>query len=106
MIDSGATHFFVSSSLLARSQLQLQPAPNLPVRLADGSVVTSSATCNVPLFIADALHVHVHCRVLDDLSHDLVLGMDFLQAHNPRINWRSYTVTFPASKLLVHCIPT
>ena len=106
MIDSGATHPFVSSALVARAKLQVEDAPSLQVKLADGSMVTSTALCTLPLFVADRIAMHVSCRVLDDLSHDVVLGIDWLQLHDPRINWRAFTVHFASHDLLVHCLPT
>ena len=38
------------------------------------------------------LHYTVTCRVLPQLNHDLVLGVDWLQATNPSIDWQDCTV--------------
>ena len=39
-----------------------------------------------------AVFFTVECRVLPDLNHDVVLGVDWLQATNPTIDWQACTV--------------
>ena len=35
------------------------------------------------------MHCTVSCRVLLQLNHDVVLGVDWLQATNPSIDWQA-----------------
>ena len=69
----------------------------MEVTLADGSQVEASTTCLVPLVVcsarSQALHCVVECRVLPRLNHDVVLGVDWLQATNPVIDWQACTVS-------------
>ena len=49
LIDSGATHSFVAQELVQKYQLLVTMDDGMKVTLADGSLVTSSTLCQVPL---------------------------------------------------------
>ena len=91
LTDSGATHCFVSATLVAKFELPVKPGGSMEVTLADGSQVSALHTCLVPLVVCAergrALHCVVECCVLSELNHDVVLGIDWLQATNPVIDW-------------------
>ena len=63
----------------------------MDVTLADGGQVSASHTSLVALVVCAergrALHCVVKCHVLPELNHDIVLGIHWLQATNPVINW-------------------
>ena len=69
----------------------------MDVTLADGSVVQCMETCVVPMVsctaTGHALYSAIPCRVLPQLNHDVVLGVDWLQNTNPNIDWRACTVS-------------
>jgi len=77
----------------------------MTVSLADGSQLVSSSEVQCTLHIGD-LPFPLSARVVDNLSHQLVLGMDWLQAHNPTIDWLAYTMPFLQASLRVECLPT
>ena len=56
LVDSGATHYFVSKALMAKFGLPVKPGAGMDVMLADGSQVLASQTCVVPLVVCSA-----HC---------------------------------------------
>ena len=91
LVDSGAMHCFVSEALVTKFGLVVKPGVGMDVMLADGSQVLASQTCLVPLVVCSAryqvLYCVVECRVLPQLNHDIVLGVDWLQATNPVIDW-------------------
>ena len=88
LVDSGATHSFVSAALVSKLSLPVKPGGDMEVTLADGNQVKVSQTCCVPLVVCSgALHCTINCRVLPQLNHDVVLGVDWLQATNPSIDW-------------------
>ena len=91
LVHSGATHCFVSEALVTRFELPVKPGVGMDVTLADRSQVLALQTCLVPLVVCSAccqvLHYIVECRVLPQLNHDIVLGVDWLQATNPIIDW-------------------
>ena len=49
LIDSGASHSFVSAELVSRFSLLVKPGGDMGVTLADRSQVEASQTCCVPL---------------------------------------------------------
>ena len=73
-----------------------------------------SHTCLVPLIVcADkgiALHTVVRCCVLPNLNHDVVLGIDWLRASNPVIDWQACTLSVECAEhqgaVTLHALPT
>ena len=51
LVDSGATHSFVSAALVSKFSLPVKPGGDMEVTLADGSQVEVSQTCCVPLVV-------------------------------------------------------
>ena len=49
LVDSGATHSFVAQELVQKYQLLVTADDGMKVTVADGSLVTSSTLCQVPL---------------------------------------------------------
>ena len=99
LVDSGAMHSFVSQAVVDKHGLPVHQVDSMQVTLADGHVVHSKAACIVPLVVCTeqecALYSAVSCRMLDNLSSDVVLGIDWLQSCNPVIDWHAYTVALP-----------
>ena len=92
LVDSGATHSFVHSRVAATGGLKLEPASKLTVTLANGSLVSSVSRSFLCLEIPGGISeqpvvIEQHVRVLPDLTSDVILGMDWLQQNNPRIDW-------------------
>ena len=52
----------------------------------------------------------VNCRVLLQLNHDIVLGVDWLQATNPSIDWQACMVEVDCGEHggthVLHALPT
>ena len=69
----------------------------MDVMLADGSQVSASHTCLVPLAVCAkrgrAFHCVVKCHVLPEVNHNMVLGINWLQATNPEIDLLTCTVS-------------
>ena len=51
LVDSGATHSFVSAALVSKFSLPVKPGGDMEVTLADGSQEEVSQTCCVPLVV-------------------------------------------------------
>ena len=49
LVDSGATHSFVAQELVQKYQLPVTMDDGMKVTLTDGSLVTLSTLCQVPL---------------------------------------------------------
>ena len=63
LVDSGATHCFVSEALVTKFGLQVKLGVGMDVTLADGSQVLASQTCLVPLVACSACCQALHCVV-------------------------------------------
>ena len=61
------------------------------IHLATGSEVVSDPICTAPIVFCDigghAITQYVTCYTVKDLSYDLFLGVDWLKATNPVIDW-------------------
>ncbi len=99
LIDSGATHSFASKQLinfLSSSQVTEVHAQQLDVSLADGSVVPSDLAIKLDLIFPTAAfddYEQSHeFRVVPQLNHDVILGMDWLKKYQPDIDWKKLQV--------------
>ena len=98
LIDSGASSNYVRRRSLEGNQqyaeaLQAQDGDSITVRLATGARVTvPKVPLNLGLNFLDFNSVE-RCLVLDlDSRYDLILGMAWLERHEPWIDWRSKTL--------------
>ena len=86
----------MAQELVKKYQLPVTKDDGMTVTLADGSLVTTSTLCQVPLVACankgKAVAFGLECRVLPHLNHDVVLGVDWLSATNPTIDWQACTV--------------
>ncbi|KAJ3214951.1 hypothetical protein HDU81_001531, partial [Chytriomyces hyalinus] len=87
LIDSGANPSFIHSSLLF-----LQDKPLIPqackIKLADGSIVKGQRTEPLELKINNTTFTDTcSFTTVPELAYDLILGKDWLDAHNPSIGW-------------------
>lgn len=98
LVDSGASMNYISSSFLnSRSIIPSSLSETRQVRLANGKHVTVdsclseipvSLLSSVPGFRADDLGP-VNCGfIVTSLTHDVILGLPWLKAVNPTIDWR------------------
>lgn len=79
--DSGAGSCFISKSLV--EQLHLQPVPGTErmVHLANKRIIHSPGMVQVPWTFAEEKRKHIlKCWILQESTHDLVLGNSFLKA--------------------------
>ncbi len=94
LVDSGASHNFVSAKLLAQLGLVSHSGGSVRVRLADRSVVHTNQFIRVMVNFGK-VQAFLHFTVLD-VACPNILGMPFLKCTNPAINWQTCQVTFPA----------
>lgn len=94
MIDSGATHNFMSVRTAERSRLKLQNCNVMRVRLANGVVVFSKQCVSASVsFGQGVVHRDVAFRVVPELNVPVLLGMPWLRTTNPAIDWKLGTVS-------------
>ena len=98
LIDSGASCNYARRRSLERSQvyteaLTAHEGDSITVRLATGSHVTvPKVPLNLGIKFLDFDSIE-RCLVLDlDSRYGLILGMAWLERHEPWIDWRSKTL--------------
>lgn len=95
MIDSGAQGNFISPNLVNELRLPwnmkdepygLTTVEGHPVKYGQGVVDTEVA--QLPIDIQGTKH-HVSLDITAISQHDVILGIPWLRASNPRVNWRT-----------------
>lgn len=97
LLDSGATHSFVSSSFCSSHGIPFKRKTST-ASLANGSsvpVVGIIKACHLKLGAFRCTHTFL---VLDMPQYDVVLGMDFLHSHDPIVRWRKGRMHLPVPK--------
>jgi hypothetical protein len=103
LIDSGATNNFISLKNAQKYNLDITNDVKISVKLADGNIVTTCAytTCEVKL---GEVYVNLRFEILNaDVA--VILGMPFLEACNPTINWKLKTISIK-HKNRIFSVPT
>lgn len=94
LVDSGATHSFLSARLAHDLNLRVHPSPLKHAVLADSvSRMTIVGNARIRLRIGD-LNVRVNVLVLDAPSDfDLILGDDFNSRFHTLLDWKTRTMS-------------
>ena len=75
LIDSGASHNFISPKLTTALGLSVTPIVERKIKLGDGHKVSSQGVCEGIKLVLGALEVSVDALVLDLGGLDVVLGV-------------------------------
>ena len=94
LIDSGATHNFVSPKL----HLRTSASSPLRVQLADGSFRTSTTSTSTTFYL-NGKSFQSDFVILDISGCDVILGQPFLRRFNPHINWARGDMQFKCGSL-------
>jgi hypothetical protein len=93
LIDTGASSSFVSSHFVRAHQLPTFSCKPKSCRMADGSVVTINQQAMLSMRIGD--HVDQTLHYITTLhNYDTVLGLSWLETHNPSIDFVERTLHF------------
>uniref|UniRef100_A0A670K9R6 CCHC-type domain-containing protein n=1 Tax=Podarcis muralis TaxID=64176 RepID=A0A670K9R6_PODMU len=99
LVDSGATRSYMDAAFAAQHRVPLRNKPEpVQVEAIDGRPLRSGAVTQETQPLVLCLQQHREMRTLDIASmprFPLVLGMDWLEAHNVQIDWVKRTVHFP-----------
>jgi len=93
MVDSGSTSDFISEVYVKQHKLPVKTYhDSKTVWLADGTqhVVREYTTCRISI---GGLTESAELAIIPLVGYDVVLGVPWLQRHNPDINWTSYTIS-------------
>jgi predicted amidophosphoribosyltransferase len=95
LIDSGSSCTFLSQSAATTLQCKITAVPPVSVTVANGQKITSDQQVSDFTWWTQG-HTFTHsARVLPISCFDLVLGMDWLEAHSPMwIHWKRKLLRF------------
>jgi len=100
LVDTGASLTCMSKEFYDTSGLH-ESCPLTPPQTASITGVTNTllqvhGDTSIPVRIGDIQTTHTFC-VIDIISTDVILGVDFLTAHNAHIDFADNTLTFAVS---------
>lgn len=95
LVDSGASHSFVGRGFTQRSHVKpvrMVQASGLSVQFGDGrKAAVHDCLPRVSVKLGDG-YKFPHKFMVCDIAEEVILGQDWLQAHNPSIDWAKGTV--------------
>ncbi|KAD4983041.1 hypothetical protein E3N88_19712 [Mikania micrantha] len=95
LVDSGATHNFISKRLVSALAIPFTTIDGIKIRLGDGHVVMVTTQCQqLSVQIGPCTFV-INALVFDTGSLDLILGMEWLQSLGPVTHdWKNAWMQF------------
>ncbi|KAL5565524.1 hypothetical protein UlMin_027032 [Ulmus minor] len=95
LIDSGATHSFVSPAFTERSDRMIDKIEGVfTTMLPSGAVMLSNKWLRDMPIIVDDRELNVNLVVLEMHDYDVILGMDWLSKYNAKIDCHKKRVSF------------
>ncbi len=103
LVDSGATSSFINQTFVVQHNiLMIKKSTTIPIEVIDGRTIAFGAiTHETTLYLELCIGKHTEKIVLNIIStphHPIILGLPWLEAHNPIIDWWSKTLTFSAQR--------
>ncbi len=102
LVNSGATSSFIDQTFVAQHNIPVvKKSTPVPVEVIDGGTIASGAITHETTPLELCIDKHTEKIVLNIIStphHPIILGLPWLEAHNPIIDWRSRTLTFSAQR--------
>jgi hypothetical protein len=91
LVDSGATSSFIDQTFVAQHNILIvKKSTPVPVEVIDGRTIASSAITHETTPLELCIDKHTKKIVLNIIStphHPIILGLPWLEAHNPIIDW-------------------
>jgi len=104
LIDSGADKSYMNKSFCKEYCFDTQDIPACTVKLADGeSLLTVNSTTTISLWFHDHIETELNLLVGAISGFDIILGKDWLNLHNPSIDWTKDTIAFDSVHCKNHC---
>src|SRR5258706_7483842 len=105
LVDSGAMANFIHESLVTELNLTRTPRRPLPLMDVKGLQI-GSLEFQVKLTMRIGSHEeHLVLDVAPIGSHRLILGLPWLEAHDPTIQWSTGHFQFNSPHCNLHCLP-
>ncbi|XP_073149101.1 uncharacterized protein [Henckelia pumila] len=109
MVDSGASHNFVSRELIAELGLEVNMGVHFAVCLGDGGRITCQGVCKKLCVELDQCDVTIEGYLFDLGGIDLILGVDWLRTLGDiMLNWQKMQMQFSweGRMVVLHGDPT
>ncbi|PNX92424.1 retrotransposon-related protein [Trifolium pratense] len=95
LVDSGATHNFVSQKLVHQMDWLVDDTPHLNVKLGNGAQIDTQGVCRELEVCIDEFKIKPKLHLFELGGIDVVLGMEWLKTLGDTItNWRQQTMCF------------
>ncbi|MCI29495.1 pentatricopeptide repeat-containing protein, partial [Trifolium medium] len=95
LVDSGASHNFISPKITSALGLQVTPMAARSIKLGDGHKVVSQGMCNGVKINMGSVMVEVDALVLDLGGLDVVLGVSWLSTLGKvMMDWKALSMQF------------
>ena len=99
LLDTGATHSFVSASFMAREQISMRPTNDKAI-VVDGRELVIKGTARLHLAFGGFQTNH-HLRVTQLGCEDVILGMDWLSKYKAVLDCANHTCTLKKGNVKV-----
>jgi hypothetical protein len=86
-VDSGASHSFIDAGLEADLHLKSRSSTTATATLVDGSQVEFGDGLALMKLQLGHYTSRIKLRTVKMESYDVILGRDWLERHNPKIDW-------------------
>lgn len=95
LIDSGASNDFISIGFARKNSIKIDPVAPMFTSLAVKGQKDAFIIGEVSLeLVYEGLTEVRRFKVMDLVKYDIILGITFLQDHNPEINWKDFSIKF------------
>jgi hypothetical protein len=102
LVDFGATSSFIDQTFVAQHNIPVvKKSTPISVEVIDGRTIASGAITHETTLLELYIGKHAEKIVLNIIStphHPVILGLPWLEAHNPIIDWQSRTLTFSTQR--------
>jgi len=102
LVDFGATSSFIDQTFVVQHNIpMIKKSTPILVEVIDGRTIVSGAITHETTPLKLCIGKHTEKIVLNIIStphHPIILGLPWLEAHNPITDWRSRTLTFSAQR--------
>ena len=100
LLDSGASDDFISISFARKHSILINPIiplfTNLAVKGQNDTFIIGEVELEINY---QRLREYRKFKVMDLIKYDIILGITFLQDHNPDINWKEFNIKFEKNSL-------
>jgi len=101
LVDSSATSSFIDQTFVIQHNIpMIKKSTPVPVKVIDGRTIASGVITHetTPLELCIDNTEKIIFNIISTPHHPIILGLPWLEAHNPIIDWWSRTLTFSAQQ--------